>query len=75
MGKALRCQTKRQPPAFPQRSLARDRSTTMALNQQIIANASRHHSNEKRLVPAAGPTNELEAKKLKLIFLLMMSLG
>lgn len=30
---------------------------------------------EKRLLPAAGPANELEAKRLKLIFLLMMSLG
>ncbi len=30
---------------------------------------------EKRLRPAAGPTNELDEKRLKLIFLLMMSLG
>jgi hypothetical protein len=44
-------------------------------DHQIIALAEKNHSNEKRLVPAAGPTNELEAKKLKLIFLLMMSLG
>ena len=44
-------------------------------DHQINALAEKNHSNEKRLVPAAGPTNELEAKKLKLIFLLMMSLG
>ena len=42
---------------------------------QIIAHTEKHHSNEKRLLPAAGPTNELEVKRLKLIFLLMMSLG
>jgi len=44
-------------------------------DHQINALAEKNHSNEKRLVPAAGPTNELEAKRLKLIFLLMMSLG
>jgi len=43
--------------------------------QQIIAHAERYHSNEKRLLTAAGPANELEVKRLKLIFLLMMSLG
>ena len=42
---------------------------------QIIAYAERYYSNEKRLLPAAGPANELEVKRLKLIFLLMMSLG
>ena len=42
---------------------------------QINALAEKNHSNEKRLHPAAGPTNELDAKRLKLIFLLMMSLG
>jgi len=41
----------------------------------IIPYAARHPSNEKRLLPAAGPANELEVKRLKLIFLLMMSLG
>ncbi len=43
--------------------------------QQIIAPAERYYSNEKRLLTAAGPANEREVKRLKLIFLLMMSLG
>ena len=42
--------------------------------QQIIAPAERY-SNERRLLTAAGPANEREVKRLKLIFLLMMSLG
>ncbi len=42
---------------------------------QITAPAEKYYSNEKRLLPAAGPANELEVKRLKLIFLLMMSLG
>ena len=42
---------------------------------QIIAHAERYYSNEKRLLTAAGPANEIEVKRLKLIFLLMMSLG
>ena len=42
--------------------------------QQIIAPAAKH-SNEKRLLTAAGPANEHEVKRLKLIFLLMMSLS
>ena len=41
---------------------------------QINALDEKNHSNEKRLLPA-GPTNEVEVKRLKLIFLLMMSLG
>ncbi|MGZ8486120.1 MAG: hypothetical protein ACXW6R_19705 [Candidatus Binatia bacterium] len=43
--------------------------------QQIIAPAERYYSNEKRLLTAAGPANELEVKRIKLIFLLMMSLS
>lgn len=43
--------------------------------QQIIAPAERYYSNEKRLLTAAGPANEHEVKRLKLIFLLMMSLS
>lgn len=42
---------------------------------QINAHAKKYYSNEKRSVPAAGPTNEIAVKRLKLIFLLMMSLG
>jgi len=42
---------------------------------QINARAEKYHSNDKKLHPAAGPINEIEAKRLKLIFLLMMSLG
>lgn len=34
-----------------------------------------YQSNEKRLLTARGPTNELEAKRLKLIFLLILSQG
>ena len=34
----------------------------------------KNHSNEKRLLPAV-PANEVEVKRLKLMFLLMMSLG
>jgi hypothetical protein len=41
---------------------------------QINALAGKNHGNEKRLL-AAGPTNEVEVKRLKLMFLLMMSLG
>jgi hypothetical protein len=41
---------------------------------QINAVDEKNHGNEKRLLPA-GPTNEVEVKRLKLIFLLMMSLG
>jgi hypothetical protein len=44
-------------------------------DHQINALAEKYHSNEKRLLPAAGPINEIEAKRLKLVFLLMMSLG
>ena len=41
---------------------------------QVNALAAKNHSNEKRLL-RAGPANEAEAKRLKLMFLLMMSLG
>jgi len=41
---------------------------------QINALDKKDHSNEKRLLPA-GPTTEVEVKRLKLMFLLMMSLG
>ena len=34
----------------------------------------KNHGNEKKLLPA-GPINAVEGKRLKLIFLLMMSLG
>ena len=37
--------------------------------------AKNYNSNEKRLLTAHGPTNEIEAKRLKLIFLLMLSQG
>ena len=45
-----------------------------ATEHQINAVDEKNHSNEKRLLPA-GSTNEVEVKRLKLIFLLMMSLG
>jgi len=41
---------------------------------QINALDEKNHSHEKRLL-AAGRTNEVEVKRLKLMFLLMMSLG
>jgi hypothetical protein len=41
---------------------------------QINAPDEKNHRNEKRL-RRAGPTNEVEVKRLKLMFLLMMSLG
>ena len=42
--------------------------------RQINARGEKNHSNEKRLL-SAGPTNEVDVKRLKLIFLLMMSLA
>ena len=42
---------------------------------QINAHAKKYQSTDKGLFPAADPTNEIEVKRLKLIFLLMMSLG
>ena len=45
------------------------------IEHQIKARAQKYHSNEKRLLTAHGPTNEIEAKRLKLIFLLIMSQG
>ena len=41
---------------------------------QINALDEKNHSKEKKSL-LAGPINEVEAKRLKLIFLLMMSLG
>ena len=41
---------------------------------QINALNKKNHGNEKRLL-RVGPTNEVEVKRLKLMFLLMMSLG
>ena len=41
---------------------------------QIVAMAEKSHSDEKKL-SRVGPINEDEAKRLRLIFLLMMSLG
>jgi hypothetical protein len=41
---------------------------------QINALNEKNHGNEKRLL-RAGPTNEVEMKRLKLMLLLMMSLG
>jgi hypothetical protein len=41
---------------------------------QINALDKKNHSNEKRL-RTAGSTKEVEVKQLKLMFLLMMSLG
>jgi hypothetical protein len=41
---------------------------------QINTFDEKNHRNEKRLL-RAGPTNEVEVKQLKLMFLLMMSLG
>jgi hypothetical protein len=41
---------------------------------QIKALDEKNHGNEKRLL-RADQTNEVEVKRLKLIFLLMMSLG
>jgi len=42
--------------------------------RQINALDEKNHSNEKRLLPA-GLANEVDVKRLKLIFLLMMSLA
>ncbi len=42
--------------------------------QQVNALAEKNLRNEKRLL-RAGPTDEVEVKRLKLVFLLMMSLG
>jgi len=41
---------------------------------QVVASEEKSHSDEKQL-PRAGPINEVEAKRLRLIFLLMISLG
>jgi hypothetical protein len=41
---------------------------------QIIALEEKNHSDQKKL-SRPGPTNEIEAKRLRLIFLLMMSPG
>jgi hypothetical protein len=40
-----------------------------------IKGRDQYQSNEKRLLTAHGPTNEIEAKRLKLIFLLILSQG
>lgn len=45
-----------------------------AEHQKINTLDESTHSKDKRLL-ASGPTNEGEAKRLKLIFLIMMSLG
>ena len=45
------------------------------IENQINARGQKSHNNEKRLLTAHGPTNELEAKRLKLIFLLILSQG
>jgi hypothetical protein len=42
--------------------------------RQVNALADKNHSNEKILL-RAGPDNEADVKRLKLMFLLMMSLG
>ena len=41
---------------------------------QINALNKKNHGNEKRLL-RPGPTNEVEMQRLRLMFLLMMSLG
>ena len=41
---------------------------------QVNAREEDNRSNHRRILPA-GPTNEVEAQRLRLIFLLMMSLG
>jgi hypothetical protein len=41
---------------------------------QLNAHAEKNHGNEKRLL-RPGPINEVEMKRLRLMFLLMMSLG
>jgi len=43
-------------------------------DHEINGHAEKNLSNKKRLL-VAGPTNEVEVKRLKLMFLLMMSLG
>lgn len=45
------------------------------IEHQIYARGQKYHSNEKRLLTAHGPTNEIEAQRLKLIFLLILSQG
>jgi len=47
---------------------------TYGTERQIDALNEKNHGNEKRLL-RVGPTNEVEVKRLKLMFLLMMSLG
>ena len=42
---------------------------------QVKEAAKNYHGTEKRLLTAHGPTNEIEAKRLKLIFLLILSQG
>jgi hypothetical protein len=42
--------------------------------RQVNTLADKNHSNEKTLL-RAGPADEVEVKRLKLVFLLMMSLG
>jgi hypothetical protein len=64
--KILHFQIKRRPPALLERGLG--------AQYQINALDKKNHSNEKRL-RTAGSTNEVEVKQLKLMFLLMMSLG
>jgi hypothetical protein len=43
--------------------------------EQRIKTRDKYQSNEKRLLTAHGPTNEIDAKRLKLIFLLILSQG
>ena len=45
------------------------------IGHQIKTRAQKYNSDEKRLLTAHGPTNEIEAQRLKLIFLLILSQG
>ena len=75
LGGERRCIIKPERPRAPrERGLAHDPCTKMALNISSTRTTEKNHRNEKRLL-RAGPTNEVEVKRLKLMFLLMMSLG
>ena len=58
----------------PREALSARPVSQQGSGQLINALGEKNYSNEKKL-PPGGLTNEVDAKRLKLVFLLMMSLG
>ena len=61
-------------PGVPGKRLGARPVQTYGTERQIDALNEKNHGNEKRLL-RPGPTNEVEMQRLRLMFLLMMSLG